>query len=456
VTVNNPMPPPSQSLTDIKKGTMSEPWYRYFNAERLGNDEESSSAWLNVKDFGAAGDGSSNDTDAVAAAIAAVANGGTVYFPTGTYMIDPDSLVIGDGTNSADSTVQGVSLRGDASAFYNSGGSVLKARSAGTSMLGVAGPIEGISIENLTFDCEGVVSNGWTIYSVKNSTFRNFIIRDFTGYGIFASCRTSGATNFASHNIFERFIIYTIGLADFGAGVILNGDWADQADWHHCVFMMGTVQVNKGVAGATRGFDLRFCDSISFVEVDVFVSGAGAAGCKGVYFIGDSNADYPHSCGFYGCSLNNIDTSGTIGYNYFDTWGTYDGETTPNKAFIKGRTDRGLFFGDHSFSGFICTPAIGTLTIATGAVTAAGGYYAIDTEAAAATDDLDTINGGVDGAHLFVRAANSARDVVLKDGTGNIRGPGDITLTHVQDMVHLMYDSGLASWLVVSFSDNAA
>lgn len=47
-----------------------------------------SGAWLNVLDYGATGDGSTNDTVAVQACIdAAGASGGTVYFPPGTYKI---------------------------------------------------------------------------------------------------------------------------------------------------------------------------------------------------------------------------------------------------------------------------------------------------------------------------------------------------------------------------------
>lgn len=92
------------------------------------------------------------------------------------------------------------------------------------------------------------------------------------------------------------------------------------------------------------------------------------------------------------------------------------------------------------------------LTIATGAIAATRGYHSIDTEADAASDDLDTITGGSTGMVLVVRAENDARTVVLKDGTGNIQGPGDITLDNTQDTATLLYNG--SAWLVTSTSNN--
>ncbi|WP_329255951.1 glycosyl hydrolase family 28-related protein [Streptomyces sp. NBC_01478] len=48
------------------------------------------SDWFDVKEYGAVGDGSTDDTAKVQAAIdAAAAGGGTVYFPTGKYLVKP-------------------------------------------------------------------------------------------------------------------------------------------------------------------------------------------------------------------------------------------------------------------------------------------------------------------------------------------------------------------------------
>lgn len=78
------------------------------------------------------------------------------------------------------------------------------------------------------------------------------------------------------------------------------------------------------------------------------------------------------------------------------------------------------------------------LIIAAGVVTVTASAHQIDTEAAAATDDLDTINGFALGRLLMLRLTNSARKVVLKNGTGNLKLNGDITLNHADDRVLLI------------------
>lgn len=93
-----------------------------------------------------------------------------------------------------------------------------------------------------------------------------------------------------------------------------------------------------------------------------------------------------------------------------------------------------------------------TKTIATGAITVTKSYHTVDTEAAAATDDLDTINGGSEGVTLVLRAANSARTVVVKDGTGNLRLAGDCSLDNAEDTITLIFDG--TNWLEVARSNN--
>lgn len=62
---------------------------------RLADDLTLDNVFFNVKTYGAVGDGVTDDTVAIQAAIDA-ANGGIVYLPAGTYIID--SIMMGDGT----------------------------------------------------------------------------------------------------------------------------------------------------------------------------------------------------------------------------------------------------------------------------------------------------------------------------------------------------------------------
>jgi hypothetical protein len=78
----------------------------------LGRTQPASAAtnatpdWVNVKDHGAVGDGSTDDTSAILAALAVVPSGGVLYFPVGNYKttgtINPlyDQRIVGDGAGS--------------------------------------------------------------------------------------------------------------------------------------------------------------------------------------------------------------------------------------------------------------------------------------------------------------------------------------------------------------------
>lgn len=92
------------------------------------------------------------------------------------------------------------------------------------------------------------------------------------------------------------------------------------------------------------------------------------------------------------------------------------------------------------------------LTIATGAITVTQFYHRVDTEADAASDDLDTINGlANDGELLILHPENTARVVIIKHGTGNIYIPGgaDLVLNNSSYHVLLIYDAESAKWCVV-------
>lgn len=76
----------------------------------------------------------------------------------------------------------------------------------------------------------------------------------------------------------------------------------------------------------------------------------------------------------------------------------------------------------------------------------------VDTEGATATDNLATINGGVDGQIITIQQVANVRDVTIKNGTGNIRlsNSTDFIFTSVNQTLTLLYDSSISTWLEVS------
>jgi len=77
----------------------------------------------------------------------------------------------------------------------------------------------------------------------------------------------------------------------------------------------------------------------------------------------------------------------------------------------------------------------------------------VDTEASAATGDLDSITGTFyDGDTLMVRSQSNVRDVTVKHGVGNIllNGSADFVLSGVADSLLLMYNANISSWTQLS------
>lgn len=82
-------------------------------------------------------------------------------------------------------------------------------------------------------------------------------------------------------------------------------------------------------------------------------------------------------------------------------------------------------------------------TISSGIVTIDGGFkrLRVDTEGAAATDDLNTISGGYIGQYLTLNQTANSRDVTVKTGTGNISlTGGDFTIGTTTRTITLFYD----------------
>jgi Pectate lyase superfamily protein len=134
-----------------------------------------SSYTTNVKDFGAVGDGLTDDTNAIAAAISAASSGGKVLFPQGTYVtktqllysrvhlqgagIETTILLLKNGTNG--DLFQG-SVNGYTSALVNV---------AATNASGSAGGIYNWSLQDITLDGNKAGQSGGPAYCLRQYGF---------------------------------------------------------------------------------------------------------------------------------------------------------------------------------------------------------------------------------------------------------------------------------------------
>lgn len=91
-----------------------------------------------------------------------------------------------------------------------------------------------------------------------------------------------------------------------------------------------------------------------------------------------------------------------------------------------------------------------TTTIAAGAIGYVGSYTIVDTEAAAASDDLVTIVGGANVDYMVIGITNASRKVVIKHGAGNIFTSTelDLTLSSTNDRITFLFDG--TGWYEVS------
>lgn len=120
---------------------------------------------------------------------------------------------------------------------------------------------------------------------------------------------------------------------------------------------------------------------------------------------------------------------------------------------VRVGTNNSTFAKDYGFLRAGRSNTQSEVTIASGAIDVHSSRHIVDTEGSASTDDLDTINGLQDGEIVILSPANGARDVVVKNGTGNITLPrGNFTMNSINSMIALI---GTASGAQELFRDHA-
>ena len=455
---------------------------------------------VSVTDFGAVGDGVTDDTAAIQAALAASLH---VVFPEGDYIIT-SALTLRDYHN-----VEGLAGRGGSN-IYATGCSVFTGNGA-----------EQISIKNFRlYGDETAGTFGVYIYNCPRGAHLESIYAD--NFGDTTYDGTLGTTSGAGFKLeFECWGSRLIGLAAerCAAGIILDSASASaiiagsvRQNGGPALVLRGCngTSVNGGVfekaqpaygAVATKGYSVQVLDSNNIslsgvyteqsidgaIKVDgsenvtissclmdgvntsvefglLYLKNSTNVTCASCYIEGlDSSLGPGKACIYVDATSSNntfisneLERDGGVGSGNYTIY-----DLGSNNVYInnKGATGARVGSTNTNLSGVYAQgplikssrDALSQITIAGGSVTVTGHYHSIATEGGASTDDLDTINGGYDGQRVVFRAADTTDTVVVKHNTGNIRlqSGGDFSLDSWVDTVELIYDDSLSVWLEV-------
>jgi hypothetical protein len=207
--------------------------------------------WLNVKDYGAKGDGTTDDVDAIDAALTAAktAGGGVVYFPAGTYLI-----------SSALAGASGVRLAG----AHRSVSQITSTSSPVLDLSGGGHLISGMEVDHLTLQATGAdLITGADLKALHLHDCQ--LIQNSAGYAIW----NAPAAALMIECVFERNIESVTGSPRSVAAWFLKGGGVNANIWRDNVCSnLGTddtqywYQVIASASGGTN--EVNTWDNIVF------------------------------------------------------------------------------------------------------------------------------------------------------------------------------------------------
>ena len=254
-----------------------------FTGGVITNVEAKLAQYVSVKDFGAVGDGVTNDRAAIQAAIDSVntGGGGQIWFPQGKYSIGTTGLIIyqniilsGDVTRYAGSTTRGTSIvyTGTGAAIY--GENILDAQ-----------------ILDLDIDCTGATGvyptgRGIHLDGCWKTTLRNVTVRGMTltkGYAIAIETNTSALWG-AQHNYLEQvevadgtILFYGVGASDGVTTTVCNTIRGYQYE----IASSQVVFINSTAEGWTSGIGFNFYGAGCYgLMLGCDIEGSGSPGIQ--------------------------------------------------------------------------------------------------------------------------------------------------------------------------------
>lgn len=392
---------------------------------------------VSVKDYGAKGDGVTDDTLAIQRAINSLpATGGVVCFPPGIYRTT-DTIFIGNGTDSTASTVNCIRLvgvgGGKAGAWpHDSGfGSVIR-YDGGTAkpIIRILGPINSPGVEGIALDGNSrKASHGIWLTSVIAGKFDDVSIKDVATVGIKTDCAVGP---FAStwNTIYCEFsnLWINIGSSPYATCVLYSGSVGNTADTNLCN-MRNVFLLYSGTHG--KGIQLDYADSNYFENINCYRNGADDGSTYGVLFNGTVFPPYPDQNTFVHFNGPNQATNaaavfGSPNKNFFYSWMEGDGAVIPSSPAISGITTTGKVFGGFSFGGatFLKYADVKTFSVTVGSI-----------PANSSVDSLVAFPGCIVGDSVSVSLVAAGQPTNGHSLSGFVSGPGSIFIRWVNSTI---------------------
>ena len=281
---------------------------------------------VNVKDFGAVGDGVADDTAAIQAAInaAGIAGGGEVYFDRGTYKVTSTLAV----------AYNNVSFIG-----ANPRGSLLYSTANSSKILSVTGTW--FTLRDMSFDYATTpVAGAVAIYlESQNTTLDNFVVfKSYVGIqlgnGTLGSCGATRVSNFQLLTHVDAGI-YGYGSLDcfFSNGVINAANGTNAANGNirllnaNEAFVMNNVDILLGVYSIVT--DAASYTAANRTAYSKFTNVYFDSSSQGTYlnnlvltsFIGCWFSNGRTGAGYFGCALNQSDEVSFLGCEFANCGG---------------------------------------------------------------------------------------------------------------------------------------
>lgn len=341
---------------------------------------------VNVLDYGADPTGVSDSYAAINSAIASLsASGGIVEFPPGVYLTS-DTILIGNGTPTTESTVHGITLKGAGSGVgagesgtQSDGATSIKCTGgswANKALIKVQGVIHNIHLSGLQLNCNYKAYIGVQTVHAYRFTYSDVYVRLWSTIAWDFNTQT-GVTSFAIGC--GAGSLYDCGCQEpaltTAHAMKMDGNDTTVLDCARIHLHQGSY--NFGSDAAARGLWLRFADNCFFYGPLFWTVGSGDQ----LYLEQATNTAYPGGNKFFPPVITKIGGTSGTGGNLFVGWlSDVDPPRLANCTFI---TEQGKTWGLKEIA------SSGSIASSTALVTAATVNQKTDNSIAG---DFNTVN----------------------------------------------------------------